>query len=78
MQLMEEQIRRLQDEILEIKKISSAKEILNRQSGDQTEVRMGSNEQFAQKEQPRTAPADMSTQLIDEASSSITSVVSVR
>ena len=33
MQLMEEQIRRLQDEILEIRKISSANEISNRQSG---------------------------------------------
>ena len=50
MQLMEEQIRRLQDEIYEIKKISSAKEILNRQSGDKTEVRMGSSGQFAQEE----------------------------
>ena len=52
MQLMEEQIRRLQDEILEIKKISSAKEILNRQSGDQTEVRMCSSEQLAQQRPP--------------------------
>ena len=74
MQLMEEQIRRLQDEIQEIKKISSANEILNRQSGVQTEVRMRSSEQLAQKEQPRTAPVEMSTQHFDEASSNITSV----
>ena len=74
MQLMEEQIRRLQDEIHEIKRISSANEILNRQSGDKTEVRMGSSAQLAQEEPQRTAPSDMNSQHIDEASSNITSV----
>ena len=55
MQLMEEQIRRLQDEILEIRKISQEKEISTCQSGNQTEARMRSSEQIAQKEQSRTA-----------------------
>ena len=59
MKLMEEQIRRLQDEILEIRKISLEKEISTCQSGNQTEARMRSSEQLAQKEQSRTAPVEM-------------------
>ena len=78
MQLMEEQIRRLQDEILEIRKISLAKEISTCQDGNQTEARMRSSEQIAQKEQSRTAPVEMSTQHSDEASSSITSVDTIK
>ena len=74
MQLMEEQIRRLQDEIQEIRKISSEKEFSTCQSGNKTEVRMLSSEQIAQKEKSRTAPVDMSSQHLNEASSSITSV----
>ena len=75
MQLMEEQIRRLQDEIQEIRKISSEKEFSTCQSGNKTEVRMISSEQIAQKENSRTAPVDMSSQHLNEASSSITSVL---
>ena len=74
MQLMEEQIRRLQDEIQEIRKISSEKEFSTCQSGNKTEVRMISSEHIAQKENSRTAPVDMSSQHLNEASSSITSV----
>ena len=74
MQLMEEQIRRLQDEIQEIRRISPANEILDRQSGDRLEVRMGSSGHIAQEEPQRTAPLVMNSQHIVEASSNITSV----
>ena len=76
MQLMEEQIRCLQDEIQEIRRILPANKILDRQSGERFEVRMGSSGLIAREESQRTAPLDMNTQHIVAASSNITSVES--
>ena len=72
MELMEEQIRRLQEEIHEMRRISPANELLNRQSGNRIEVRMGSSGHIAQEKPQRTAPFDMNSQHIAEASSTIT------
>ena len=75
-QIMEEQIRCLQDEIQEIRRILPVGEILDRQSGGRTEARMGSSGQIAQEELLRTAPLGMITQHILVASSNIASVES--
>ena len=61
MQIMEEQIRCLQNEISEIRGISPVGEILDRQSGGRTVVRMDSSGLIAREESLRTAPLDMIT-----------------
>ena len=65
MQIMEEQIHRLQNEIQEMRRISPVGEILDRQSGGRTEARMDSSGLIAQEGSLRTAPLDMITHLGD-------------
>ena len=61
---MAEQISCLQSEIPEMRRILPAGEILNRQSGEETEIRMDSSGPIAHEESPRTAPLDLSSQQI--------------
>ena len=71
---MAEQISRLQSEISGMRRISPAGEILNHQSGGETESRMDSSGPIAQEESPATAPTNLSTQQVIAASSDINSV----
>ena len=71
---MLKQISRLQFEISGMRRISSAGEILDHQSGGEAELWMDSNGPVAQEESPRTAPIDLSSQQTVEASPNINSV----
>ena len=71
---MAEQISRLESEISEMRRILPAGEILNHRSGGEAELRMNSSGLIAQQESPRTAPIDLSSQQIVEASPNINSV----
>ena len=61
---MAEEISRLRSEISEIRRISPVGEILNHQSGRETDLRMDSSGPIAQEESLRTAPIDLSSQQI--------------
>ena len=71
---MEQQLSLIRSEILEIRRISQDGKILNRRSRDGADSRMDSSGPIAQEESPRTAPIDLSSQQIVEASSNINSV----
>ena len=69
-----DRISRLESEILEMRRISPAGEILNHQSGGDAELRMDSSGPIAQQESSVTAPTNLRTQQIVEASPNINSV----
>ena len=71
---MAEEISRLRSEISEIRRISPVGEILNHQSGGETALRMDSRGPIAQEELLVTAPVDLRSQQIVEASPNINSV----
>ena len=71
---MAEEISRLRSEISEMRRISPVGEILNHQSGGETALGMDSSGQIAQEELIVTAPVDLRSQQIVEASPNINSV----
>ena len=71
---MAEEISRLRSEISEMRRISPVGEILNHQSGGETGLRMDSSGPIAQEESLVTAPVDLRSQQIVEASPTINSV----
>ena len=71
---MAEEISRLRSEISEMRRISPVGEILNHQSGGETALRMDSSGPIAQEELIVTAPVDLRSQQIVEASPNINSV----
>ena len=71
---MAEEISRLRSEISELRRISPVGEILNHQSGGETALRMDSSGPIAQSELIVTAPVDLRSQQIVEASPNINSV----
>ena len=73
---MAQEISRLRSEISDMRRISSVGEILNHQSGGEIELRMDSSGPTAQEESPVTAPVDLRSQQIIEASSDINSTES--
>ena len=71
---MAEEISRLRSEISEMRRISPVGEILNHQSGGETGLRMDSSGPIAQEESLVTAPVDLRSKKIVEASLTINSV----
>ena len=71
---MAEEISRLRSEVSELRRISPVGEILNHQSGGETDLRMDSSGPIAQEELIVTAPVDLRSQQIVEASPNINSV----
>ena len=69
-----DKISRLESKISEMRRISPAGEILNHQSGGDTDLRMDSSGPIAQQESSMTVPANLMSQEIVEASPTINSV----
>ena len=69
-----QEISRLRSEVSELRRISPVGEILNHQSGGETDLRMDSSGPIAQEELIVTAPVDLRSQQIVEASPNINSV----